>query len=473
MNDRLELSEEEMRAFGYRVVDIVVEHFANLRDKRVGMKGKPAELRSALAEEPPEMPVAPQEIFARLDRDVLSNMLNIVHPRFFAFVPGPSNFISASADFLAGGFNVFNGSWLGGSGAAAMELTVIDWLRQLCGLPSGAGGLFVSGGSVANLTALLAARRAKLQDRTQGAVVYYSDQTHSSVGKALRAIGLLPEQLRSIPSDTRFRLPLAALGEQVAEDRAQGLVPFCVIANAGATSTGAVDPLRQIAEFSRSQGLWLHVDGAYGAAAVISPRGRRALDGLELADSVSLDPHKWLFQSIECGCVLVRDATLLKSTFSASAGYLAEIHRHAAEVNPCDYGLQLTRSFRALKVWMSIQYFGLAAFRRAVDRGFELAELAERTLRKMSEWEVVTPAQMGIVTFRRRGAPAGYYELLHEAMLADGFAFLSTTVLEGETVLRMCTINPRTSDADVVETLERLTSLVPAGEAPRAAGVGR
>jgi aromatic-L-amino-acid/L-tryptophan decarboxylase len=180
-----------------------------------------------------------------------------------------------------------------------------------------------------------------------------------------------------------------------------------------------------------------------------------------LADSVSLDPHKWLFQSVECGCVLVRDVTLLKAAFSTTAAYLADIHRDTAEVNPCDYGIQLTRSFRALKVWMSIQYFGLGAFRAAVDRGFALAATAERLLRALPQWEVVTPAEMGIVTFRRRGAPESYYERLHTAMLADGFAFLSTTVLNGRTVLRMCTINPRTTDADVADTLAWLDRLLP------------
>ncbi len=461
MNDKLELSEAEMRALGYRVVDLVVDHLVHIDGRRVGTKGVPAELRSLFGEPPPEQPVPADAIFARLERDVLGNMLNILHPRFFAFVPGPSNFVSAAADFIASGYNVFNGSWLGGSGPAAVELTVIEWLRQLCGLPESSGGLFVSGGSVANLTALLAARRARLEDHTASAVAYYSDQTHSSVGRALRAMGLPPEQVRCIGSDARYRMPLVALTEHVSRDRAAGLNPFCVVANAGATSTGAVDPLRAIGEYCRAEGLWLHVDGAYGAAAVISERGRRALDGLELADSISLDPHKWLFQSIECGCVLVRDAALLKLAFSTSAAYLAEIHRYTAELNPCDYGIQLTRSFRALKVWMSIQYFGLGAFRAAVDRGLQLADFAERTLRTMSQWEVVTPAEMGIVTFRRRGSSNGYYDALHTAMLADGFAFLSTTALNGQTVLRMCTINPRTSDRDITDTLAWLDRLAP------------
>ena len=459
MNDTLELSTEEMRALGYRVADVIVDHFSRLREKPVGAKGDPAVLRPAFLEAPPSVGVGVDEIFARLERDVFPNIMNIGHPRFFAFVPGPSNFVSVMADALAGGFNVFNGSWLGGSSAAAMELAVIDWFRTWCGFPEGAGGLFVSGGSMANLTALVAARHTRLDDRTDGAVIYYSDQTHSSVDRALRVIGFLPEQIRRIPTDTEFRLPIDALIRTVESDRAAGRRPFAVIGNAGTTNTGAIDPLCEIATFCRANDLWMHVDGAYGAAAAISDRGRKLLDGIELADSLSFDPHKWLFQPIECGCVLLRDATLLKSTYRIMPEYLADVHRNVTEVNPCDYGIQLTRGFRALKVWMSIQYFGMDAFRSAVDRGFALAEFAEAKLRKMPNWEVITPAQMGIVTFRRRGAEESYYHQVHDAMLRDGFALATSTVLNGRTALRLCTINPRTTEADVEQTLDWLDRL--------------
>ena len=312
---------------------------------------------------------------------------------------------------------------------------------------------------MANLTALAAARHARLDDRAEGAVIYYSDQTHSSIDRALRVIGFLPEQIRRIPSDDAFRLPVESLTRCVREDRARGLRPFAVIANAGTTSTGAIDPLREIAEFCRAEHLWMHVDGAYGAAAVICERGRRLLDGIELADSLSFDPHKWLFQPIECGCVLLRDASLMKAAYRIMPEYLADVHRNVAEVNPCDYGIQLTRGFRALKVWMSVQYFGMDAFRAAVERGFELAEVAERKLRSMTGWEVVTPAQLGVVCFRKREPDETFYPKMHDAMLADGFALATSTVLNGRTVLRLCTINPRTTEADVEQTIEWLDSL--------------
>jgi len=459
MSSKLELSLAEMRALGYRVVDLIADHFADLPQKPVGAKGDPAVLRPAFLEPPPPQPVPGAEILSRVEEQILSRILNICHPRFFAFVPGPSNFVSAMADALASGFNVFNGSWLGGSSAAALELAVIDWFRNWCGFPEEAGGLFVSGGSMANLTALVAARHTRLSDRTEGAMIYYSDQTHSSVDRALRVIGFMPEQISRIASDDEFRIPMDALAERVKQDRAAGLRPFAVIANAGTTNTGAIDPLAEIAQFCRAQDLWMHVDGAYGAAAVISDRGRALLAGIELADSLSFDPHKWLFQSIECGCVLLRDAALLKATYRIMPEYLADVHRNVTEVNPCDYGIQLTRGFRALKVWMSIQYFGLDAFRAAIDRGFVLAEIAERKLRDMANWELVTPAQMGIVCFRRREAQESFYPRLHEAMLRDGFALATSTVLNGRTTLRLCTINPRTTDDDIEQTLDWLDAL--------------
>jgi aromatic-L-amino-acid/L-tryptophan decarboxylase len=452
----IELSPDEMRRFGYRVIDVLVDHFANMKDDPVGAKAEPGYIRPLLDEPPPDQPGDPHELLDRLQRDVFPNILHVDHPRFFAFVPSPGNFISSMADALASGFNVFNGTWLGGSAAAALELTVIEWLRQFSGLPDSAGGLFVSGGSVANMTALVAARHALLNDRVEGATVYYSDQTHSSVERALRVIGFSPEQLRKLPSDAGFRLSMRDLQQAIKADRAAGLRPFCVVANAGTTNTGAVDPLADCADLCGDEGMWLHADGAYGAATMLSDRGRAELAGLERVDSLSLDPHKWLFQSFECGCVLVRDADLLKAAFRIMPDYLRDVHRGVAEVHQCDYGIQLTRGFRALKVWLSFQTFGVAEFRRAIDRGFELAEIAERELRGIAECEIISPAQMGIVCFRFGSSDALQTRLVDE-MLRDGYAFLTSTTLRGQTALRLCTINPRTTDSEIVETVSRLS----------------
>src|SRR5437016_4044226 len=457
---RIALSREEMREFGYRVVDLLAEHFANVQDGPVGAKADPARLISLFDRDPPEKGRGPNELLAQLERDVFPNNLHVDHPRFFAFVPGPNNFVSTMADTLAAGFNIFNGTWLGGSAAAAVELGVVRWLCRICGFPTAAGGLFVSGGSMANLSALVTARHSLLQNRIAGATVYFSDQTHSSVERALRVIGFVPDQMRKLESDNTFRLSIQSLRAAIADDRAKGLRPFCVIANAGTTNTGAVDPFSELADLAAEEKLWLHVDGAFGAAAVLSERGREMLRGLERADSISLDPHKWLFQSFECGCVLARDAALLKSAFQIKPDYLRDVHRGLEEFNPCDYGIQLTRSFRALKVWLSLQTFGLAAFREAITRGFELAEFAERELRARKGWEILSPAQMATVCFRF-GNNDDLQTRLVDDVMRDGYALLTSTELRGAVALRLCTINPRTTEQDIVETVNRLDQFPP------------
>jgi aromatic-L-amino-acid/L-tryptophan decarboxylase len=452
---RIALSRKEMRKFGYAVVDLLSEHFANVQEGPVGTKAEPSKMIPLFDQDPSETGHDPNELLAQLERDVFPNNLHVDHPRFFAFVPGPNNFVSTMADALAAGFNIFNGTWLGGSAAAAVELGVVRWLCRACGLPKSAGGLFVSGGSMANLTGLVAARHSFLQDRFDGAMVYFSDQTHSSVERALHVIGFSREQIRKLPSDENFRLSIQKLSEAIASDRAKGSRPFCIIANAGTTNTGAIDPLNELADLAAKEKMWLHVDGAFGAAAVLSERGKQMLYGLERSDSISLDPHKWLFQSFECGCVLVRDVALLKSAFQIKPDYLRDVHRNTAEFNPADHGVQLTRSFRALKVWLSLQTFGVAAFREAITRGFELAEIAERELRSRKGWEILSPAQMATVCFRF-GDSDDLQTQLVDLMIRDGFALLTSTELRGVAALRLCTINPRTTERDIVETIERL-----------------
>lgn len=466
--ETLELPAEEVRRLGYRIVDLLVERAATLADRPVGGGGSREQLEALFREPAPERPRDPGEVLARLERDLFPHFTPIGHPRFFAFVPSPGNLVSVLADALASGLNPFAGNWFVGSGPAEIEIVTLDWLRDLCGLPAEAGGLFVSGGSVANLTALHAARHVRFDSRGEDpgrARVYFSDQTHSSVDRALAVLGFRPEQVRKLPADGELRLPLPRLVEEMAADRAAGKIPFCVVANAGTTNTGAVDPLPELADLCRREDVWLHADGAYGAAAVLCERGRQALAGLERVDSLSLDPHKWLFQPIEIGCVLLRDRRLLHDAFTIHPEYLQDVHRDREAVNFADHGIQLTRGFRALKLWMSIQVFGLDAFRRAVDRGFDLAETAERILRESPRWEVTTPAQMGVVSFRYTLPGKTGEELdelqtgIVEGLRAEGFAMVTSTRLRGRTALRLCTINPRTTDGDVCATIEHMARI--------------
>jgi glutamate/tyrosine decarboxylase-like PLP-dependent enzyme len=408
----------------------------------------------------------PQEVFSLVEEGVLTKIMHLDHPRFFAFVPGPGGFVGAMADALASGFNIFSSTWIEGPAAAEIELVTIDWLRAIYGMPEGAGGLFVSGGSAANLTALTVARHMILGDDFSNGVVYFSDQTHSSIARALRVLGFVPSQFRKIPTDGRYRAVPESLSAQIAVDRAEGRRPFCVVANAGTTNTGAVDPLRELSTIARREGMWFHVDGAYGAAAILSRKGEALLEGLSVCDSLVVDPHKWLFCPFEIGCVLVRDGRLLKDTFHIMPEYLKDTERIKEAFNFCDYGIQLTRGFRALKLWMTLKIFGLEAVREAVSAGIKNAEIAERIIAESSNWEVVTPAQIGIVTFRAivSGRTPAEIDELHRSvvqrLIEDGFAFLSSTVLSGRTVLRMCTINPNTTRQDISGTFDHLDGIL-------------
>jgi glutamate/tyrosine decarboxylase-like PLP-dependent enzyme len=342
-------------------------------------------------------------------------------------------------------------------------LVTIDWLKEACGLPSSAGGLFVSGGSIANLTALAAARDHRPNDISQH-VIYVSDQTHSSIDRALKILGYKAAQLRKITSDASFRIDIAELKRAIDADLSAQRTPHAVVATAGTTNTGAVDPLHEVADICRNTNAWLHVDGAYGAAAVLSARGREILDGLGRADSITLDPHKWLFQPYLLGCVLVREPHHLLNFFRFSPEYLRDTETEGGEVNLCDYGPELTRSFRALKLWMSLKVFGADAFGAAIDHGLACAETAERILRRHSRWEILSPAHLGIVCFRyvKPGLSEEQLDELNTEIARetadDGCCFVSTTVLRRRTSLRFCTIQPSTSEEDLERSIDCLGS---------------
>lgn len=268
-----------------------------------------------------------------------------------------------------------------------------------------------------------------------------------------------------IAADEHLRLDVAALARAVDVDRRSGKRPFCVIATAGTTNTGTVDPLDAIADLCDGQDLWLHVDGAYGAAAILTERGREMLGGMERAHSLVLDPHKWLFQPFDIGCCLVRDVRWLEESFSEHPEYLQDTRDKmdmSREVNFCDRGVQLTRAFRALKLWMSIKVFGLDRFRAAIDQGISNAERAQQLLQEQGSFEIVTPARLGVVTFRFRPSACAEHDLnqlmrsIFDGIVADGHALLTTTVINGQTVLRLCTINPRTTDEDIRSTIDMI-----------------
>src|SRR5438105_1591891 len=380
----LGLDPELMRQLGYRTIDMLVDRVAGPPEPVV-RSATPEELRQRLATPPPENPVAFDEILDGLERDVLPFVARIGHPGYLAFVPGEGTWPGALGDLIASALNVDTCWWLGASGPSALELVVLDWFRQWVGYPEHATGVLVSGGSAANLTALACAREARLGAMDEHAVLYMSDQSHSSLARAARALGFRPDQVRVIPTDRQARMRTDALRSAIASDHEAGSKPLVLVANAGTTATGAIDPFPELSQICREHGIWLHVDGAYGAFACLTECGRDVLAGIELADSITLDPHKWLYQPIELGALLVRDGSTLRRGFEISPDYLEDAEAVDREVNFADLGLQLTRSFRALKLWISLRYFGVSAFRATIDICLDLALHAQRQIEASAE----------------------------------------------------------------------------------------
>lgn len=338
----------------------------------------------------------------------------------------------------------------------------MNWLLQLFGFPvKKGGGIFTSGGSMANLTAVVMARQLKCGDDFSKAVIYLSDQAHSSNIKAIRILGFHKEQIRIIPTDQEFRFGVNKLKNAIAKDRLEGWQPFCLIATAGTTNTGTVDPLEALAKLCKQENLWYHIDGAYGGAAILGKEGKHLLKGIQKADSLTVDPHKWFYQPYEIGCLLVRNHRWLKHTFTEKPEYLRDVEGNPSEINFYDHGVELTRRFRALKFYMSIKTFGLKEFRKAVDYNMQLAEAVEARLRKSSCWEVISPATLAVINFRYNPIGKSYSEkqldainqYISKKVVASREALLVTTLLNKQVVLRMCLINPRTTMQDVEDTL--------------------
>ena len=462
VRSELELTPERMMELAELASRLIVERHERLPDEPAWRGGSRAELEALMREDPPEEGRPAEEVIARAARDILPVAGRVDHPRFFAFVPSSATWPGVLADYMAAGHNVFQGTWLGASGPSQLEVVVLDWFRDWLGYPETAGGLFTSGGSAASLDAFVAAREAA--GAPERATVYMSDQSHTALSRAATIVGVRPERVRKVRSDDFFRLDVAELGRMVEEDRAAGLTPIAVCANAGATNTGAVDPIDAMADFCDEQGIWLHVDAAYGGFAVLTEEGRRLFTGLERADSIAMDAHKWLFQPFEAGCLMVKDVRRLEAAFSVRPEYLQDTEWGVEHPNFGDRGLQLSRSFRALKVWMSIQVFGMAAFRRAVGNGIELAKRAEEYVRASDVLQIANPASLGVVCFRVKPRATDLddarLEKLNEGVQAriieSGTAMMSSTRLRGLYSLRLCILNHNTSWEDVRRTLEAI-----------------
>jgi len=436
-----------------RVSQMILEHFTVLREKPVTRQKTRRELDRIIGGDFPADGLPLADMLSVIESQVMSNIMHPDHPRFFAFVPSPGNFVSVLADALVSAFNVFNGTWIEASSAAKIELTVLGWFRETFGLPESAGGLFVSGGSIANMTAMCAARDHRLQSSTINGIAYYSDQAHSSIERGLHIVGIPKKNQRTIPTNKMFEIDIHALTREMEVDIQAGNKPFLIVASAGTTNTGAVDPFGALRTIADQYGLWLHIDGAYGAAAAFSESQRDRVRDIGLADSISIDPHNWLFQPYEAAVLLLKDRRHLLDTYRVLPEYLQDVKGSGEQPNFCDYGPQLTRSFKAFKVWLSFMVFGRKGLSDAISKGFELARYAQHLIDRSEDLHLVTKAQMAIVCFRY-GKHDHVQAAIAARVVSGGYAMVSTTILNDRTVLRLCTINPRTTESDIKNTLE-------------------
>jgi glutamate/tyrosine decarboxylase-like PLP-dependent enzyme len=483
----LALEPERFRRLAHEAVDLVADYLAGIGTAPVFQPMTPAE-RATLMQQPFDAAgVAPEAVLDRFRTAVLPHAMGNGHPRFFGWVNSPPAPIGVVADFLAAALNP---SCAGGDHAAIyVERAAVRWLMELIGFPTeGSMGLLASGGSAATLMALAAARhRAAREDgwsvRAEGLqharpalCIYVSPAGHSCIQKAAEILGLGVQAIHRVAADARDRLDVGALRAAVAADRAAGKRPFCVAASAGTVGTGAIDPLAALADVCSAERLWLHVDGAYGAVGAALPSHRARYAGLERADSVALDPHKWLSVPVECGAILVRDGRLLRETFSLVPDYLRTEPDRGFGGLPwySEYGIQQTRGFRALKLWMTLQHLGRDGVRDLVARHLALARYLAGLVDAAPDLERLAEVELSIVCFRYaprhlRGDDRALDALnkrVMEEVQASGAAFLTQTTLRDRFALRACVLHYATTESD----LAALVDAVRAAGARLAAG---
>jgi len=454
---------DELRALGHRMVDDMLDYLATVRS-RPAWRSVPADVRARLAEPLPLEPTPPEAVYEQFKRDVLPYPTGNVHPRFWGWVIGTGTPLAMLADMLASGMNPQVAEV--DDAAALVENRVIAWFVELFGLPAGTSGLLVSGGSMANFVGLAVARnaRAGFDIRTQGVgapgtprlIVYASSETHSSVRKAVQLLGLGDESLRLISVGADYRIDVAALREAVAADRTAGHRPVCVVGNAGTVNTGATDDLVGLAAVCRAEGLWFHVDGAFGALAGLSPALRPLVAGMERADSLAFDLHKWMYLPYEVGCTLVRDQVAHRATFTVTPSYLAALDRgiSAGGFPFAERGVQLSRGFRALKVWMALKAYGVRAFARLIEQNVAQARYLADLVTAQPRLELLAPVPLNVVCLRyvAPGFAGARLDVLNREILMRiqeaGVAVPSHTVLDGRFALRVAITNHRSRRED-------------------------
>jgi aromatic-L-amino-acid decarboxylase len=472
----LDISEADMRKLAMGVNDLVVQYLSHISTLPVFPETSGGQTSRQLGT---DLPVEAQSVEQLLEdcRAILDGSRHNGHPRFFGYVASPATPPGAFADLIASAVNVNVTSWRSGPAATEVERAVVRWLGALIGYNDNSHGLLTSGGSMANLTALLIAHRTKsetdiaqkgMSNSVAPMTVYASDQIHMSIPKAADILGLGREQVRLIESDSNFRLNIRLLRERIVADRQHGLKPFCVVASSGTVNTGAIDPLNEVADVAKEFRLWFHVDGAYGALGALDESKRPLFEGLARADSVSLDPHKWLYVPLDAGCLLFRDEATARAAFSFDEADYIKVHEQDEQESFAfwNYGPELSRRFRALKIWVTLRYYGVRRIAAAISEDIALAAYLAECVERAEDFELLAPVELSICCFRYLPASLRIQIEQSDARLDElnsrvmnsiqrgGQAYVSSATLGGKFALRACITNFRTTRADIDATLE-------------------
>jgi aromatic-L-amino-acid decarboxylase len=468
---------EEFRRFGHQIIDWIGDYFERIEELPVLAQVEPGDLKAGLPSSPPQKGESMETILADIDRLIVPALTHWSHPSFFAYFATSTSAPGIFGELLSAAFDVKSMLWRTSPASTELEEVTLDWLRQMLGLDTGMHGFIYDTASVSSMHAIAAAREGvEMRIREEGMSgrkdlpllrVYASEQAHSSIDKGIITLGLGQRALRKIPTDSEFRMDAKALAEAVAEDKRHGFLPFCVVATVGTTSTSSIDPLPPIVEICEQHTMWLHVDAAYAGSAAIVPEMRGILEGCHRADSLVLNPHKWLFTPFDLSVLYCRHLDLLRRAFSLVPEYLRTPEQDKVR-SGSDYGVQLGRRFRALKLWMIIRYFGHEGLAARIREHCRLAKLFASWVEESKDWEVSAPVPFALVCFRAIPDRLGetepdrmkWLDELNEALMhavnATGRAFLSHTKLNDKLVLRLSIGNIRTAEAHVRAVWELL-----------------
>jgi len=472
-----DMSAQEFRRFGHELIDWIANYFEHIEDLPVLAQFEPGELKAQLPSTPPGHGESMETILADVDRLIVPALTHWSHPSFFAYFATSTSAPGIFGELLSAAFDVKSMLWRTSPASTELEEVTLDWLRQMLGLDQGMSGFIYDTASVSSMHAIAAAREGvEMRIREEGMSgrkdlpllrVYASEQAHSSIDKGIITLGLGQRSLRKIPADDQFRMNTKALADAIDEDKRNGILPFCVVATVGTTSTSSIDPVPAIVEICEPHAMWLHVDAAYGGSAAIVPEMRHILDGCDRADSLVLNPHKWLFTPFDCSVLYCRHMDLLRRAFSLVPEYLRTPEQEKVR-SGSDYGVQLGRRFRALKLWMIIRYFGHQGLVARIREHCRLAQLFASWVQESPQWKLMAPTPFALVCFRacptiegestegRKQRLDALNEAIMHAVNATGKAFLSHTKLNDQLTLRLSIGNIRTTEKHVKQVWDLL-----------------